>query len=179
MNQGELKVNTSVKNTGLVVVVLLGVSLAAAQEEPEKAERTDRTFLLQTVAQPADPDPTTQTKQQRTATLRQRMQEVRQLLQDGKVEQCLNEYVDPFWLARAAASSGWTVDELLDRQILADKQRAQGLADAFLQTLRANREVEPTWLLKGRVASFIRGGSSRTAEFWIYYEGKWRISPKS
>ncbi len=156
-------------------VALTAFSFIHAQESSE----TKRTFLLRAIPEPVDPDPTSQTAAARTATLRKRMQEAKLLFETGKVQQCLNEYVDPFWLARAAASSELTIDQLLDKQILGDKQRADGLATAFAKTIESNLETEPTWLLEGRVASFITKHSSLTAEFWIYFEGKWRISPES
>lgn len=160
-------------------VAAFALAVAFPSTNSQDSAATKRTFLLRAVPNPADPDPATQTIPQRTATLRKRMAEAKALLDAGKMEQCFEEYIDPFWLARAAAGSGGTVGELLEKQILGDKQSTQRMAAAFATTIESNLNAEPKWLINGRVASFMTGRSSHTAEFWIYFEGKWRISPET
>lgn len=157
------------------LAILPAISIIYAQD----AKRDHRSFQLRTIPEPADPDPATQSAAERTAVLAKRMAEAKALLDAGKVEQCFKEYVDPFWLARGAASSEWTIDELFDKQILDDKQHVDEMAAAFSRTIESNLKADPKWLLNGRVASFITKRSSHTAEFWIYFEGKWRMSPET
>jgi len=116
--------------------------------------------------------------------LRGRIKAVLALIEQKKYGEIAKEYMDPFWLARASASERIrsppskesSVDGLVDRMA---KMNYFGSA-RFLKVLRRSLEAEPSWLLDGRAASFMeQAGSSHTAEFWVYFEGKWRISPET
>jgi hypothetical protein len=163
------------------IPILIAAALAIPVVSPSQAQKNEKQhpFGFRTIADPADPDPLTQTVAERTATLQKRMKEAKKLLDDGKLEQCLNKFIDPFWLARAAARSDWTIDELFDKQVRGDKERAGGLADAMATSIESNLDKPPKWLLDGRVASFIAGRSDRIGEFWVYFDGSWRISPQT
>lgn len=158
---------------------LLSAMLLAAVSIAQERKVSAREFPAAVIESPADPDPTTQSVAERTETLRKRMREAKSLLEAGKTEECFMKYIDPFWLARAAASSGSTIDELFKKQINSGSAGAKEISARFGKTLDASLTLEPEWLLNGRAASFITNRSSHTAEFWIYFDGKWRISPET
>ena len=154
-----------------------GHGIANAQE-PETAAQA-LTFTVPVIADPADPDPTEQTAEQRTETLRKRTREALVLLDAQDLKSFFSEYVDPFWLARSAAGAGLTVDALFSELVARSPDEVAEMMDRFQRVLRDSLELEPHFLLDGRAASFMEGHSSHTAEFWIYVDGKWRISPET
>jgi len=158
-----------------VAFLLSYYDLAAKQEPPAKAEKM--TFHFRSVQNPADPDPVGQKIDDRLATLRSRIRDAKQLLDDDKHNEFFDQYLDPFWLARTAAGQKITVSQMMNGP-LTDERRA-ATTDRFGKMLEASLKPEPQWLLDGRAASFMSGHSSHTAEFWIYFDGKWRISPET
>ena len=163
-----------------VVILFSSIYPAAvvAQESDPSAVAT-QAFQLRTISKPADPDPTTQSTEGRTKTIRNRIVAAKALLDSGDHKTFFNDYVDPFWLARAAAGQEVSVDDLLTKQVIGDPNQIKAIAQRFGQVLEQSLKVEPKWLLNGRAASFMTGRSSHTAEFWVYFDGKWRISPET
>lgn len=165
------------RNLLTVALALTCCTGAVNAQEPETAARV-LTFTMPVIADPADPDPTEQTAEQRTETLRKRTREAVALLDSEDLTSFFSDYVDPFWLARYAAGARVTVDELYS-QLLARPARTAEMIERMKQVLRDSLELEPRFLLDGRAASFMEDDSSHTAEFWIYVDGKWRISPET
>jgi len=162
----------------LVTVCLLAAAVCNRSNllaEDNAQSATKFTFHLRTVDKPADPDPQQQTAAERLKTLRKRMAEANQLLEQEKYKEFVNDFIDPFWLARYAGSGEMTVEQLIDLLVTKDPKSMKRFSNTITKTLK----MEPKWLLNGRAASFITDDSSHTAEFWIYYDGKWRISPET
>ena len=164
-----------------LLVAYFVVSSSRAQNAADDTKNTAQLFHLRTVARPADPDPTTQSKPDRTQTLRKRISEAAELLNKADFKTFFHDYVDPFWLARATAgrAPGSSVEQFLTETVLSNPQQTRAMADAFASVLKKSLTKEPKWLLNGRAASFLEGRSSHTAEFWVYFDGKWRISPET
>jgi hypothetical protein len=130
----------------------------------------------------AQPDPTGQSDAERLETLRASIRAAIAVLDDKEMRKFLKEHVDPFWLARNASGGKISIDALIDERILSDTQRdrTEFMMERFRETLQSTLEQEPHWVFDGRAASFMdEGGSSHTAEFWVYFDGRWWISPET
>ncbi len=160
----------------LVGIILVTFVMASAQDAPQTS-RPMLTFNLRAMPNPADPDPESQSPEERNATLQKRMRAAKDLLDAGNVHEWLNEYFDPFPAARGASKTEFTIDELFEK-ILSDKARATRFITQHSEAIGQTLDKEPKWLLNGRAASFISEEHPRSpANFWIYFDGKWRLSP--
>lgn len=158
----------------VVLSTIWGLARAVGSAQADTRTLQRLTFLLQSPTDPIDPDPTRQTPEQRKAILRSRIKSAITLIEAKKGREFVNAYLDPFWLARNAASEKCTIEELVNRMVKGK------MHERFLKVLRRSLEAEPSWLLDGRVASFMeKPHNSTTAEFWVYFDGKWRISPET
>lgn len=136
------------------------------------------TFHLRDVPDAYDPDPTKQTPDERLKTIRKRISGAIQLLEKKSYKSFFNDYIDPFWLARIGGISKISVDEVFAKFMNSPK-RVEYIDRQFIEVLKQSLKDEPQWLLNGRAASFMEGNNSHATEFWIYFEGKWRISPET
>ena len=159
----------------LALAAICATSLFAQEEAEEKKLK----FHFQQVAKSVDPDPTKQVDAARLASLRKSIQGAILLPEKDILRGFFEQFVDPFFFARFAGQS--TVHEAFATQIEGNPRRASGLKEQFLKTLTETQDQQPWWLLDGSAASFIKPGSrsSRTAEYWTYFEGKWRISSET
>lgn len=125
---------------------------------------------------PSDPD-------ERLASLHEAMDGAIALLEAGGIEeydQLMREYMDPFWAARIAAGANIDMDALYQRLSVFDPDDFAFHVETMLSSIKKHREEEPTWLLDGRVAHFMElAGDSHRAEFWIWLDGRWMISPET
>ena len=162
-----------------ILLLALATICATSLFAQEDAEEKKLKFHFQQVAKSVDPDPTKQDDAARLASLRKSIQGAISLLEKDDLRGFFEQYIDPFFLARFSGRS--TVHEAFATNIEGNPNRAKGLKEQFLKTLTEAQTQQPWWLLEGRAASFIKPGSrsSRTAEYWIYFEGKWRISPET
>lgn len=133
-------------------------------------------FRLQTPASPADPDPTSQADGQRLETLHRRIKDALSALESDDYRKFFNEYVDPTILVRQAAAANTTVEAVFKKGILGESENTKVMAADFKAALNRSSSSKPKWLLNGRAASFITDSRGRSAEFWIYIDGKWRLS---
>jgi hypothetical protein len=164
------------KYTALCLVVIAIAVMATAQEAPKP--ETVR-FQFREVTEPADPELMRQDEEARTTSLRRSISRAITALEDEKFDQFFDQFIDPFWLARYAGAPGdKTVDSVL-AFFKDNPDQMKGLTERYLKTLRSSLKQKPRWLLKGRAASFMVGRSSHSGEFWIYFDGKWRISPET
>ena len=154
----------------LALAAICATSLFAQEEAEEKKLK----FHFQQVAKSVDPDPTKQDDAARLASLRKSIQGAISLLEKDDLRGFFEQYVDPFWIARYSVNH--TVDETY-----AVFTKRDDVKRRFLETLSKIQDRQPWGLLNGRAANFIEppSRSSRTAEYWIYFEGKWRISPET
>ncbi len=158
----------------LVVVAIAVVAPAEEAPKPETAR-----FQFREVTRPTDPEPMKQNKEARTTSLRRSISAAITALEEEKFDQFFDQHIDPFWLARYTGAPGdKTVDSVL-AFLKDDPDQMKNLSERYLKTLRSSLNQEPRWLLKGRAASFMVGRSSHSGEFWVYYDGKWRISPET
>jgi hypothetical protein len=155
--------------------IVASVALFSASEA---CAQSVAAFHLQPSAAATNPEPTKQTPEERTKTLRACISEVMALIDKKEYKKFFYDYIDPFWLARGAAGGKESVDELIAK-VVNDPKTGETWMKRFKEVLERSLSMEPVWLLDGRVASFMTGHNSHTAEFWIYYEGKWRISPET
>lgn len=162
----------------LIVTHQQGRSLTAQDKATADEKAAD--YHLRAVPEPADPDPTQQTPAERLQTLRKRITEAKTALEKDDLVGFFKSSMDPFWIARGVAGfKGDSVRTFLQERILSDAKQKKHLVEVFGKVLQDSLEAEPRWLLEGRVASFMTSNSSHSAEFWVYYDGKWRISPET
>ncbi len=164
----------------LLAALAGAVFLTTALTAQESGSKSGLTFHFATVATPADPDPASQDDPARLATLRKSIAEANSLLEKDDLDGFVSRFIDPFWLARGAGSpDGRTTEQLYAKFIRDEPRQREEFRKRFEESLKKNLTAEPRWLLGGRAASFMTGRSSHTAEFWVYFDGKWRISPET
>ena len=163
-------------------VMLVAFFLSASQLSAQEAGPTglEKTFGLRSVTNPVDPNPTTQSADERLATLRKRMRECEKLIKENKFEEFHLRFVDPFFMARAAAGGKKTrtTREVIE-QIVQEANATDDISRILLKSFDKVLKMEPQWMLDGRAASFISNHNSSHAEFWVYFEGRWRLSPET
>ncbi|MEM9345584.1 MAG: hypothetical protein AAGB26_03090 [Planctomycetota bacterium] len=116
----------------------------------------------------------------RLALLHEAMDKALVILESKEYKRFYEECVDPFWMARGVADAGMTIDEGWEQFFQKTNEDIEFHSKLMLESIRKARESEPTWLLDGRVAHFIeRGGDSHFAEFWVWQDGRWMISPET
>ena len=163
----------------LTLITLTVVSTENSVAQRDDSSESGQDFHLRSVSKPHDPDPTKQSDEERTQMLRKHIREARALLKAGNHRKFFQDHVDPFWVARAAASMNVQVDEFLKKMLDENPDRRNAMTERFAQTLDEIRNQEPMFLLNGRAASFMKNRSSLTAEFWVYFDGRWRMSPET
>jgi len=146
-------------------------------QDADKAEPLD--FHFRSVAESDDPDPLTQTNDQRLETLRTRIREALTALEKEDYRTFFSLYVDPFYLGRASAEEKLSVEVAFDQLILQRPESTQRMAADFKRVLSTTQTETPQWVLGGRAASFMKDRNNHTAQFWVYFDGKWRISPET
>tara|TARA_R110002072_G_scaffold238769_2_gene396191 strand:- start:41420 stop:41959 length:540 start_codon:yes stop_codon:yes gene_type:complete len=164
-----------------VCVVGFAVALATRVVAQEPDAPTSLKFHFATVAKPVDPDPTKQDEAARVKSLRKAISGANALLENDQIDRFFEEYINPFWFAPVVGTPGTdTVDSFFSKAVRDNPARRKDFVERFGRTLKASLQAEPKWLLNGRAASFMtRPNSHHTAEFWVYFDGKWRISPET
>ena len=119
-----------------------------------------------------DPNPVTQTDEQRSETPRKRLQSAKACLETEDLESFFEEFVDPTCLAAIAAETGRTIESVVyDGMFGATKGFTQGIEKSLLVE-------QPSFLLGGRVASFASGPKSKVfGQTWVYLDKNWKIRP--
>ena len=163
---------------GVVLSVAAPYLAVFSAQDGLRASRPTMTFHLRPVADSLDPEPSEQTPDERTATLRSRIVAAKALLDEEDYRTFFDDFVDPFWLARSAAGEEESVETFAER-LLGEPRYTKFMAQRFGHVLTQSLKAEPRWLLNGRAASFMTDHNSHSAEFWVYFEGKRRISPET
>ena len=165
---------------GLLAALAGAAFLTTALTAQESDTKSGLKFYFASVTTPADPNPASQDEAARLTTLRKAISEAIALLEKDDLDAFFGQFMDPFWLARGAGSpNGPTTDQLYAKFIRDDPERSKHFREQFGSTLKQSLTAQPRWLLDGRAASFMSGRSSHAAEFWVYFDGKWRISPET
>lgn len=117
-----------------------------------------------------DPNPIAQTDEQRSDSLRKRLQAAIECINNEDFELFFEEFVDPTAVAALACETDRTVDSIVYDSLW-------GTKNAFSKGIERSLEIDlPRFFLGGRVACYSNGsGRKAKGQLWVYVEQRWRV----